>query len=237
MTADAPQATQHVRQVTAEDAAVGVQLVDDDIAQVLKQLCPARVVRKDARMQHVGIAEHDMRASTNRAPRVLRGIAVVGEDADVLTARRRQRVRQLVQFRQLILRQRLGWKQVQRARRRVAKNRTEHWRVVAECLARGCRRGHDDMAAGERVRDRLSLVGIQLVDAASCQRLTQPSIDRLGKRRKYRRPRREPPDRRDPGIRRIGPFGDAPGQSVENGLQRIVVGRIRPLGRQHRTRS
>ena len=47
--ADAPQAPEHVRDVAAEDAAVGVQLVDDDVAQVLEQLGPLRVVRQDRR--------------------------------------------------------------------------------------------------------------------------------------------------------------------------------------------
>ena len=69
--------------MAAEDAAIRVQLVDDDVAQVLEQLRPARMVRQDARVQHVGIAEHDVRARANRAARILRRIAVVGEHADL----------------------------------------------------------------------------------------------------------------------------------------------------------
>ena len=60
--ADALHAPQHVGEVAAEDAAIGVQLVDDDEAQVLEQLRPLRVVRQDPRVQHVGVAEHDVRA-------------------------------------------------------------------------------------------------------------------------------------------------------------------------------
>ena len=85
--ADAPQPPQHVAEVAAEHAAIGVQLVDDDVAQVLEQLRPARVVRQDARVQHVGIAEHQVRARPNRPPRVLRRVAVVGEHADLRSAR------------------------------------------------------------------------------------------------------------------------------------------------------
>ena len=82
--ADAPQPAQDVGQMAAEHAAIRVQLVDDDVAQVLEQLGPARMVRQDARVQHVGIAQHDVRARADRAPRVLRRVAVVGEHADVV---------------------------------------------------------------------------------------------------------------------------------------------------------
>ncbi len=81
--ADALQPPEDVRQMAAEHAAIGVQLVDDDELQVLEQLRPARMVRQDARVQHVGIAEHDVRLAANRAARVRRRVAVVGEDADL----------------------------------------------------------------------------------------------------------------------------------------------------------
>ena len=89
--ADALQPAQDVRQVAAEHAAIRVQLVDHDEAQVLEQLRPARMVRQDARVQHVGIAEHDVRLAADRAARVGRRVAVVGEDADleIAVARRR----------------------------------------------------------------------------------------------------------------------------------------------------
>ena len=72
-----------LRQVAAEHAAIGVQLVDDDVAQVLEQLRPPRVVRQDPRVQHVGVGEDDLRPRADRAPRVLRRVAVVGEDAEI----------------------------------------------------------------------------------------------------------------------------------------------------------
>ena len=103
--------------MAAEHAAIGVQLVDHDVAQVLEQLRPARMVRQDAGVQHVGIAEHDVRARANRAPRILRRVAVVGVHADGLAADLADRAAQLVQLGHLILRQRLGRKQIERARR------------------------------------------------------------------------------------------------------------------------
>ena len=60
--ADALQAAQQVRQVAAVDAAIVVQLVDHDVAQVLEIARPLGVVRQDAGVQHVGIGEHHVGA-------------------------------------------------------------------------------------------------------------------------------------------------------------------------------
>ena len=145
--ADALQPAQDVREMAAEHAAIRVQLVDDDEAQVLEELRPARMMRQDPRVQHVGIAEHDVRLAADRAPRVRRRVAVVGEDADLELAVARDELRQRVQLRELILRQRLGRKEIQRARRRILQDRVQHRRVVAERLARRRRRNRDDIAA------------------------------------------------------------------------------------------
>jgi hypothetical protein len=117
MLADAPQTPQHIRQVTAEDAAIGVQLVDDDELEILEQLRPAGVMRKDPRVHHVRVAEDDVSTAADRAPGILRRVAVVGEDADFEVVSARQLIGQLVQLRELILRERLGREHVQRARR------------------------------------------------------------------------------------------------------------------------
>ena len=125
------------------------------------------MVRQDARVHHVGIAEHEVRARADRPPRVLRRIAVVGEHAD--PRRRRSvamRLAHRLQLGELILRERLGRKQIQRAARRVLQDRVEHRRVVAERLARRGRRDDDDVAAGQRVLDRFGLVRVELMDAA-----------------------------------------------------------------------
>ena len=70
--ADAPQAAQQVGQVAAVDAAVVVQLVDHDVAQVLEVARPAGVVRQDAAVQHVGIGEHHIGALADGFAGVLR---------------------------------------------------------------------------------------------------------------------------------------------------------------------
>ena len=58
--ADAAQASQQVGDVGAEDAAQHVQLVDHDVAQAHEEGGPARVVRQDAVVQHLGVGEHDV---------------------------------------------------------------------------------------------------------------------------------------------------------------------------------
>ena len=108
---DAPQATKHVAQVAAEDAAVGVQLVDDDVAQVFEQTRPARVVRQDAGVQHVGIGQDDVAFFTDGFAGVGRSVTVVSENAETVF----EALIQIVEFRELILCERFGGEEVQSA--------------------------------------------------------------------------------------------------------------------------
>ena len=211
MPADAPQPPQDVGEVAAEHAAVGVQLVDHDVAQVLEQLRPARMVRQDPGVQHVRVAQHDVRAGADGAPGVLRRVAVVGEHADrgappgVASSSSRLRVDQLdqaVQLGELVLRQRLGRVEIQRARRRILEDRVEDRPVEAQRLARRGRRDDDGAAPGQRVGHRLGLVRVELADAARRQRADQPPIERLGHRRVHRGCRRQPPDGGDHDVAR-----------------------------------
>jgi hypothetical protein len=162
MPADPAKPAQHVAQMAAEHAAIGVQLVDDDVAEILEQLRPPRMMRQDPRVQHVRIAEHQVRARANRPARILRRVAVVREDTDLIARGVCERLAQALQFRKLVLSERLGREQIQCAARRVLKNRVEDRRVVAERLARRRRRDDDDVPAGERVIDRFGLVCVEL---------------------------------------------------------------------------
>ena len=69
--------------MAAVDAAIIMQLVDDDVAQVLEALRPLGVMRQDAAVQHVGIGQHDVGALADRLAGILRRVAVVGERPDV----------------------------------------------------------------------------------------------------------------------------------------------------------
>jgi hypothetical protein len=48
VTADPTQPPQHVAQMAAEHAAIGMELVDDDVAEVLEELRPPWMMRQDA---------------------------------------------------------------------------------------------------------------------------------------------------------------------------------------------
>ena len=119
MTTHTAKPPQHVTEMTAEDPAVRVQLVDDHVPQVLEQLRPARMVRQDARVHHVGIAEHKMRAPANRPPRILRRVAVVGERADLIATAPGERFAHRLQLGELVLGERFGREEIQRAARRI----------------------------------------------------------------------------------------------------------------------
>ena len=81
---------QDVGDVAAEDAAVRVQLVDDDDPQLLEQLEPLGVVGEDRRVEHVRVGDHDLAGLADRRPDRRRRVAVVGRRRD-RRARRRGR--------------------------------------------------------------------------------------------------------------------------------------------------
>ena len=83
MTTDALEPPQHIGEVTSENAAVGVELVDHHVAKVLKEVHPLRVERQDSGVEHVRIGEHEVGPRAHGTPRVLRGVPVIGVHAHV----------------------------------------------------------------------------------------------------------------------------------------------------------
>ena len=75
--ANSSQPPKHIRHMAAENAAIGMQFIHDDKLQIFKQPRPPCVMRQDALVQHVGIAENDVAARTNGRPRILRRVAVI----------------------------------------------------------------------------------------------------------------------------------------------------------------
>ena len=69
--------------MAAEHAAIGMQLVDDDVAQVLEEPRPTCMVRQHAGVKHVRVGENDVGTLPDRFARVLRRVAVVGEGAQI----------------------------------------------------------------------------------------------------------------------------------------------------------
>ncbi len=131
-------------------------------------------------MQHVGVAENDMRLSTNRTPRIRRRVAVVGEDPNPRVRIGRHQFRQCLQFSQLILRERLRREEVQRACRRILEDRVQNGSVVAERLSGRGRRDRDDVASGEHVIEGFGLMGVELFDPADRKCRPEPRVRAVG---------------------------------------------------------
>ncbi len=224
--ADAAQPPQHVREVAAEDPAVGVQLVDDDEAEVLEQAGPLGVMRQDPRVQHVGIRQHHLRPRADGAPGVLRRVAIVGEDTEVEAGRLVEDLRQPVELGQLVLRQRLGRKQIQRPRGRIAQDGVQDGDVVAERLAGRRRRGDDHALPRQGVRNSGRLVRVEPGDAAARERLDQARVDAGRHRRVLRVRRRHPPHGGDDLVGRVGVFPvPRRHELMKRRLQRLLAGR------------
>ncbi|GAA3299582.1 hypothetical protein GCM10020295_38140 [Streptomyces cinereospinus] len=75
--AQATQAAQYLGDVRAEDAAVGVALVDDDVLQRLQEGGPAGVGRQYAPVQHVGVGQHVRGVLADPLAFLERSVAVV----------------------------------------------------------------------------------------------------------------------------------------------------------------
>ncbi len=108
---DPSQSAQHVAQVAAEDSAICVQLIDHDVAQILEESCPARVVRQNPRVQHVRIREHNVPLLPDGFARIAGRVAVIGENAEAIL----EALIQVVQLGELVLRKRLRGEEIERA--------------------------------------------------------------------------------------------------------------------------
>ena len=147
--------------MAAEDAAIGVQFVDDDVAQIFEQARPAGVVRKDAGVQHVGIGQHDVGFFADGFAGVAGCVAVVGEDAEAIV----EALVQIVEFGELVLRERLGGKEIEGAGVGVFEDRVQDRQVVAEGLAGGGGRDDDDVFSGVGEFGGCGLVGVGAANA------------------------------------------------------------------------
>ncbi len=173
---DAHQAADHVGDVRPEDAAVRVELVDDDVLQRLERARPRGVVREDPGVEHVRVRHDDAAPLARRAPRVTGRVAVVRDDAHAST----RLGHQLADGRLLIARERLGRKEIERARVRIAHQRVEDGQVKAQALAARGRRRDDEGLLHRRDLERARLVRVESVDAARAKRPDERRVERLG---------------------------------------------------------
>ncbi len=166
--ADSLEPAQHVGDVAAEHAAVGVHLIDHHIAQVLEELRPLGVMRQDRLVQHVRVGDHDVAVQADRLARIAWRIAIEGEGFHAQVAG----AVELQQLGHLVLGQRLGREQVQRLGLALHR-RADHGQGVAQRLAAGG--GGDDghVLAALAGLPGLRLVAVKLLDAARLQRIDQ----------------------------------------------------------------
>ena len=143
--ADAAQAADHVGHVRAEHAAVGVDFVDDDDAQAAEKLGPVGVVRQDAGVQHVGVAEQQSGAFADAFALALRRVAVVGRHGHI----RLQGLDQRSQLGQLVVGQGFGGEEVEGAGVGIVEQAVQDGQVVAQGFARGGGRDDDDVFAAQ----------------------------------------------------------------------------------------
>ena len=170
--AHALQPANHVGHVRTENPAIGVHLVDHYVLEVLEELCPLGVVGQNALVQHVRVGDDDIALGAHGLARVAGRVAVERVRADTQFAG----VVDFQNLRHLVLRQRLGGKEIERLRL-VADGGVEHRQVVAQRLARCGRCDDDRVPASGDVLPRLALMGVKPRDAAFPQGAREPHVE------------------------------------------------------------
>ena len=158
---DAAEAAQHVAQVAAEDAAVGVQFVDHDVAEVFKEARPSSMVRQDPGVQHVRVSQNDVTFFSDGLAGIGGRVAVVGENAEAIF----EALVEVVEFRELVLREGFGGEEVQRASVGVFKDRVQDGQVVAEGFSGSSGRDDDNVFSGVDGFRRGCLMSVRAVNA------------------------------------------------------------------------
>ena len=180
--ADPEQPAEDVGDVPAEHATIGVQLVDDDVAQLFEQLEPLGVMGQDRRMEHVRVGRDDLAGAPDRRPDRSRRVAVVGRCRDVHAGCRGE----LGELGDLVLRERLGGEEQERPGGRVLRDGLKDRQGIAQGLARRGRRDDDDVLARPGPLDGFRLVDVRTLDAARREAGHDPRIEPVRKVRVFR---------------------------------------------------
>ena len=159
--ANSPETAEQVADVASEDAAISVEFVDNDVLEMLEEARPFGVMREDAAVHHVGVGEDDIGALPDGFSGVLRGVAVIGEGADVAF----HAGDEPLEFVELVFGKGFGGEEIESAGLGVLGQRVEDGQVVAERLAAGGGCGDDDVRAGADLFPSLKLMGVEFPDA------------------------------------------------------------------------
>ena len=173
----AAQTAQHVGDVAAEDPAVDVGLVDDDVAQVEEQVGPALVVGQEAHVEHVGVGQQQAPPLAGHASRRRGRVAVVDGQLDLAA-------RHGAQPADLVLGERLGGVEVEGAGVGLGQQSVEHGQVEAHALARGGAGGDDEVLAALGHVPGRPLVQPERAHALSAESLGEQGVEagRQGRR-------------------------------------------------------
>ncbi len=166
---EAPQPSQHHRDVRTEHSAAHVGLIDDHERQSQEEVGPARVVGEERQVQHVGVRHHEVRVRSDQGALRLRRVAVVDGGLDLRQLQGTHRS-------QLVARERLRREQVERGGLRRGDRRLGEGRVVHEGLAARGAGGHHHVAARPQRREAVGLVRVEAAHA----RQAQPGHEQLG---------------------------------------------------------
>jgi hypothetical protein len=207
-----PQAPEDVAHVRAEDAAIHVRLVDDDIPEVGEHVAPAVVVRQHAHVEHVRVGQDQVRPLADLPAALALCVAVVDRRAHVLHL-------QLAERPHLVLRERLRRVEVERAALRLLGQRRQHREVEGEALAaRGPGRDRNVLSPAGRF-PREGLVRVELADAPCLQALAQGRRKIVRKRCTDRVASRLRAEVRELlSLEQIVPLSDADGHEADGSL-------------------
>ncbi len=163
------QPLQHVVEVAAEDAAVGVQLVEHDPAQLAQKGLPARPVAEDSEVQHVGIGDqHPREALLDLVAQRARRVAVVdlARGAPIRQAGGR---RQGVELALLVLAQRLERIEKEGPARLAQDRPLQDREMEDQRLAGGGGSGHQNVLAAARGAQALGLMAPEPLHAGGLE--------------------------------------------------------------------
>jgi len=127
--------------MASEDTSIIMKFVDDDVFEVFEQFYPFGVMGEDSGVEHIRVGEDDMTSGSDGLPCILGGVAVVGEDPDLLG----KKSDGLVEFGPLILGEGFSGEQVDGSGGGVLEDGVKNREVVAQRLSRGGGRDDDDV--------------------------------------------------------------------------------------------
>jgi len=146
-----------------------VHLVENDKTQIAQKGPPRRVIRQDAYVQHVRVADEDARTRPCRRARRRGAIAIVRGYPTWIQAQRRQVAGKALL---LIMREGLGGEK-QQGLLGAFQEPLQNRKLVTQRLARGSRRHHDGVLPAQRQCQRLRLVCIEPMYAPPGQHVGQ----------------------------------------------------------------